>query len=84
MCGAFYPNYFLKGEIDEEDAVRMMSGHDPLETVMVMLTSQYHSKTEITPILQTYFENIKDLILSQKLQKKDLVLEEPLLIRKYS
>ncbi|CAC5402912.1 TDRD9 [Mytilus coruscus] len=35
MCGAFYPNYFLKGEIDEEDAVRMMSGHDPLETVMV-------------------------------------------------
>jgi hypothetical protein len=35
MCGAFYPNYFLKEEVDEEDALRMMCGHDPLDTVLV-------------------------------------------------
>nr|XP_022333202.1 putative ATP-dependent RNA helicase TDRD9 [Crassostrea virginica] len=35
MCGAFYPNYFLKGQVDEESALREMSGNDPLNTVMV-------------------------------------------------
>lgn len=35
MCGAFYPNYFLKGSVDEESALREMSGNDPLNTVMV-------------------------------------------------
>ncbi|XP_056021255.1 ATP-dependent RNA helicase TDRD9-like isoform X2 [Ostrea edulis] len=35
MCGAFYPNYFLKGPVDEESALREMSGNDPLNTVMV-------------------------------------------------
>ncbi|XP_062595523.1 ATP-dependent RNA helicase TDRD9-like [Saccostrea cucullata] len=35
MCGAFYPNYFLKDPVDEESALREMSGHDPLNTVMV-------------------------------------------------
>lgn len=37
MCGAFYPNYFLKGSVDEESALREMSGNDPLNTVMVKL-----------------------------------------------
>jgi hypothetical protein len=35
MCGAFYPNYFLKGPVDEESALREMSGNDPLNSVMV-------------------------------------------------
>ena len=50
MCGAFYPNYFLKGQVDEESALREMSGNDPLNTVMVgyaimhftILSSQYY------------------------------------------
>ncbi|XP_052105936.1 ATP-dependent RNA helicase TDRD9-like [Mytilus californianus] len=72
MCGAFYPNYFLKGEIDEEDAVRMMSGHDPLETVMVKglpanqgslykqaLEDQFRS---ISPHPTAYFEETRAYI----------------------
>ncbi|KAK2190456.1 hypothetical protein NP493_81g02000 [Ridgeia piscesae] len=35
LCGAFYPNYFVKGESDEEEAMRFMSGRNPFTTVMV-------------------------------------------------
>ncbi|KAK3092629.1 hypothetical protein FSP39_005160 [Pinctada imbricata] len=35
LCGAFYPNFFIKGQVNEEEALRSMSGHDPLNTVMV-------------------------------------------------
>ncbi len=35
IAGAFYPNYFRWGVVDEEQATREMSGHDPLSTVMV-------------------------------------------------
>ncbi|KAJ8309140.1 hypothetical protein KUTeg_014014 [Tegillarca granosa] len=35
LCGAFYPNYFLKNEIDEQESLRSMSGQDPFNTVMV-------------------------------------------------
>lgn len=42
MCGAFYPNYFLKGSVDEESALREMSGNDPLNTVMVKTTGFYY------------------------------------------
>lgn len=35
IAGAFYPNYFRWGVADEEQAIRDMSGHDPLTTVMV-------------------------------------------------
>ncbi|KAK7104950.1 ATP-dependent RNA helicase TDRD9-like [Littorina saxatilis] len=35
MCGAFFPNYFFKKQFDEQDAVRALSNHDPLNTVMV-------------------------------------------------
>lgn len=34
MCGAFYPNYFLKKEmLDEREAVRAVCGKDPTRTV---------------------------------------------------
>ncbi|XP_071078923.1 ATP-dependent RNA helicase TDRD9-like isoform X1 [Haliotis cracherodii] len=33
LCGAFYPNYFLRGEVDEGDAIRVLSNHDPMNTV---------------------------------------------------
>lgn len=42
MCGAFYPNYFLKGQVDEESALREMSGNDPLNTVMVEYNHALH------------------------------------------
>ncbi|XP_077997158.1 ATP-dependent RNA helicase TDRD9-like [Glandiceps talaboti] len=35
LCGAFYPNYFVCGPADEAEAVRALSGKDPLTTVMV-------------------------------------------------
>ncbi|KAL5008137.1 hypothetical protein ScPMuIL_013718 [Solemya velum] len=35
ICGAVYPNYFLRGEVDEQDALKCMSGHDPFNTVYV-------------------------------------------------
>ncbi|KAH9490788.1 ATP-dependent RNA helicase tdrd9 [Bulinus truncatus] len=35
LCGAFYPNYALKEEIDEKEAVKMLSNNDPTRTVMV-------------------------------------------------
>ncbi|XP_060606288.1 ATP-dependent RNA helicase TDRD9-like isoform X2 [Ruditapes philippinarum] len=35
LCGAFYPNYFVKGEIDEMESLKALSGRDPLNTVMV-------------------------------------------------
>lgn len=37
MCGAFYPNYFIRtanaGQVDEREAVRILSGKDPYRTV---------------------------------------------------
>ncbi|XP_026888009.2 ATP-dependent RNA helicase TDRD9 isoform X1 [Electrophorus electricus] len=35
IAGAFYPNYFLQGAIDEEQASKELSGNDPRTTVMV-------------------------------------------------
>jgi len=34
ICGAFYPNYAIKEESDEREAVKFMSNHDPLRTVV--------------------------------------------------
>jgi len=38
--GAFYPNYFLRGEqggqIDERDALKKLCGHDPRRSVYLM------------------------------------------------
>lgn len=36
MAGAFYPNYFLLGAIDEDQAVKELSGFNPTRTVMVI------------------------------------------------
>uniref|UniRef100_A0AAY4CCJ2 ATP-dependent RNA helicase TDRD9 n=1 Tax=Denticeps clupeoides TaxID=299321 RepID=A0AAY4CCJ2_9TELE len=35
IAGAFYPNYFLQSEIDEELAFKELYGHNPCTTVMV-------------------------------------------------
>ncbi|XP_012935222.1 ATP-dependent RNA helicase TDRD9 [Aplysia californica] len=35
MCGAFYPNYAVKEESNEMEAVKALSNHDPLKTVYV-------------------------------------------------
>jgi hypothetical protein len=35
MCGAFYPNFFFKKEIDEVDAMRVLSNHYPANSVVV-------------------------------------------------
>lgn len=35
IAGAFYPNYFYWGEIDEDMSRKELSGHDPTTTVMV-------------------------------------------------
>lgn len=37
MCGAFYPNYFVRssdgGQVDEKEAVKILGGRDPYRTV---------------------------------------------------
>ncbi|KAM4625880.1 ATP-dependent RNA helicase TDRD9 [Polymixia lowei] len=35
IAGAYYPNYFAQGELDDEMASRDLCGHDPRTTVMV-------------------------------------------------
>ncbi|XP_048586381.1 ATP-dependent RNA helicase TDRD9 isoform X1 [Nematostella vectensis] len=35
IAGAFYPNYFTSGDVDEVEANKIMSGHDPYKTVMI-------------------------------------------------
>ncbi|CAL1534991.1 unnamed protein product [Lymnaea stagnalis] len=35
LCGAFYPNFALKEETNEQEAVKMLSNNDPSRTVMV-------------------------------------------------
>lgn len=35
ICGAFYPNYFVKESVDESGAMKLLSGKDPYNTVMV-------------------------------------------------
>ncbi|KAI6646686.1 tudor domain containing protein 9 TDRD9, partial [Oopsacas minuta] len=35
MAGAFYPHYFRWSEVDEQEAERSLSGHDPHTTVMI-------------------------------------------------
>ncbi|CAI9737997.1 ATP-dependent RNA helicase TDRD9-like [Octopus vulgaris] len=35
ICGAFYPNYFTRDKIDEEQVMKTMSGKDPFNTVMI-------------------------------------------------
>uniref|UniRef100_A0A674EMP3 ATP-dependent RNA helicase TDRD9 n=1 Tax=Salmo trutta TaxID=8032 RepID=A0A674EMP3_SALTR len=35
IAGAYYPNYFSQGEMDEELASKDLSGHDPKKTVLV-------------------------------------------------
>lgn len=35
LAGAFYPNYFTFGQLDEEMAMRELAGKDPKTTVVV-------------------------------------------------
>lgn len=35
ICGAFYPNYFVKDSVDECEAMKILSGKDPYNTAMV-------------------------------------------------
>lgn len=35
ICGAFYPNYFTQGKLDEDTIVRALSGKDPLRSVVI-------------------------------------------------
>ncbi|XP_014672536.1 PREDICTED: putative ATP-dependent RNA helicase TDRD9, partial [Priapulus caudatus] len=35
LCGAFYPHYFINGELDEACVVKELSGKDPYKTVMI-------------------------------------------------
>lgn len=37
ICGAFYPFYFVSGDIDDVECMKQLSGHDPFSTVMVFL-----------------------------------------------
>lgn len=58
MCGAFYPNYFVRaanaGQIDEREAVKTLGGRDPFKTVY--LTNMAHDQPGAL-----YKELIKDL-----------------------
>lgn len=36
IAGAFYPNYFLLGTVDEQLAAKELSGNDPNTTVVVL------------------------------------------------
>lgn len=35
LCGAFYPNFAVKEETNEKEAVKMLSNNDPSKTVMI-------------------------------------------------
>jgi len=35
IAGAFFPNYFSQGEIDEQLASKELSGNDPKTTILV-------------------------------------------------
>ncbi|XP_063073418.1 ATP-dependent RNA helicase TDRD9 [Engraulis encrasicolus] len=35
IAGAFYPDYYIEGEIDDELAAKELSGHNPTTTVMI-------------------------------------------------
>ena len=35
IAAAYYPNYFMQGEMDEELASKELAGNDPTTTVMV-------------------------------------------------
>eukprot|EP00795_Rhopilema_esculentum_P002873 gene2873-1110_t len=35
ICGAFYPFYFVSGEVDDAESIKVLSGHDPFSTVML-------------------------------------------------
>ena len=39
LCGAFYPNFAIKEESDEGEAVKFLSNNDPSRTVMVSILS---------------------------------------------
>ena len=57
MAGAFYPNYFKLSDVDEQDAERIMTGHDPHTTVMVSgLPHSRHNETNFTPHIIRFFE----------------------------
>lgn len=57
MCGAFYPNYFIRtanaGQVDEREAVKVLSGNDPYRTV-------YMTNMDREQPGQLYINNIKN------------------------
>ena len=57
MAGAFYPNYFRWSEVDEQEAERILVGHDPHTTVMLSgLPLSRHNELFYTPDIVRYFE----------------------------
>ena len=70
LCGAFYPNYFVKGESDEEEAMRFMSGRNPFTTVLVSHTIQCNTISFILRRIHTIvnissFELFTDRVMTQ-------------------
>lgn len=58
MCGAFYPNYFIRssagGQVDEKEAVKILGGRDPYRTV-------YFTNMDNGQPGMLYTKSIKDL-----------------------
>ncbi|XP_059163764.1 ATP-dependent RNA helicase TDRD9-like isoform X2 [Physella acuta] len=65
LCGAFYPNYAVKEETDEHEAVKTLSNNDPLKTVMVKglpINQGILYQTEIREIFKSCWKDPPPLI----------------------
>lgn len=68
MCGAFYPNYFIRssnaGQIDEREAVKTLSGRDPYRTVYMSSMSRDQPGQLYISNIKKYFDCETDLTVT--------------------
>jgi hypothetical protein len=81
LCGAFYPNYYMSEEIDENDAYRMVSGKNLKSTVMIKGLPinegvLYHDKIltifkSCASQLQVHYENSKAYVEFKNMRNQE-------------
>lgn len=68
MCGAFYPNYFIRtadaGQVDEREAVRTLSGKDPYRTVYMTNMRREQPGQLYARFIKNYFSCETDLTVT--------------------
>lgn len=68
MCGAFYPNYFIRssdaGQVNEREAVRTLSGRDPYRSIYMTNMSRDQPGQLYTGFIKNYFNCEADISVS--------------------